>query len=90
MHSRQIRILFVEDVEVDMELAIRELLKERLKFTAIRVDTRAEFIKQLADFNPDLIISDYAIPGFDGMEALKIALEKAPGIPVILFTGSIN
>ncbi len=90
MKSDSIRILFVEDIEVDMELALRELQKENFNITWIRVETREDFLHQLLHFDPDIIISDYSMPTFDGLEALKITLAHAPGIPVILFTGSIN
>ena len=85
-----IRILFVEDLPSDTELAERVLQKEGLHFSSIRVDTEKEFIKALEEFQPDLIISDYSMPGFDGMKALKISLKKDPALPFIILTGSMN
>ena len=41
-------------------------------------------------FQPDLIISDYSLPSFDGMQALKITKEFYPTVPFILYTGSMN
>ncbi|MDD5724359.1 MAG: PAS domain S-box protein, partial [Syntrophales bacterium] len=85
-----LRILFVEDLPSDAELAERELRKEGLLFTAMRVETENGFLKALKDFHPDLIISDYAMPEFDGMQALKLSLEYDANLPFILLTGSMN
>ncbi|MDP2217506.1 MAG: PAS domain-containing protein [Methanolobus sp.] len=88
--NNQLRILFVEDMPSDMELAERELTKNGISFVSIRVETRDEFIKNLDSFKPDLVISDYSLPSFDGMQALKLLLEHDGTIPFIVFTGSMN
>lgn len=90
MSSDEIRILFVEDVPADMELAEIELLKEGIRFQAVRVDTRLDFIEQLDVFQPDIILTDYVMPSFDGMEVISLTLSLKPQIPVIVVTGSIN
>ena len=84
------RILFVEDVPADAEIASRELQKGGIQFKSVRVDTKEEFLKALEEFRPDIIISDYTMPGFDGMQALILAKEYEAGIPFIMLTGSIN
>jgi len=55
MKAESIRILFVEDVSTDMELAIRELKKENVKFASVRVESQKEFVEQLEGFRPDII-----------------------------------
>jgi PAS domain S-box-containing protein len=85
-----IHILFVEDTIHDMELAIRELKRENLDFVSKRVETEKDLILELTYFKPELIISDYSMPNFDGMIALNIVNRTNPEIPVIIFTGSIN
>src|SRR4030042_6042973 len=85
-----LKILFVEDLPADADLEVLELRKEGLRFEYIRVDTRDEFIKALNEFRPDIIISDYMMPSYNGMRALIDAREFDPLIPFILFTGSIN
>jgi PAS domain S-box len=85
-----LRILFVEDVPSDTELAERILRKDGLVFSSIRVETADEFLKQLDEFRPDIIISDYSLPVFDGMHALKLLLDYDKNIPFIVFTGSLN
>jgi len=76
-----IRILFVEDVPSDAEIAARELQKGGIQFTSARVDTKETFLKALEEFQPDIIISDYSMPEFDGMKALELAKEYGAAIP---------
>jgi two-component system, cell cycle sensor histidine kinase and response regulator CckA len=90
MSESLLRILHVEDVPADAELAERELRRADFVFETLRVETRKTFLAALADFRPDLILSDYRLPGFDGMEALSLAREHAPDVPVIITTGSVN
>ena len=85
-----LRILFVEDVPSDFELAERELKNAKIQFTSLRVETRGAFLNALKEFKPDLIISDYALPEFDGMQALNLAQEFSPLVPFIVMTGSMN
>ncbi len=73
-----------------MELAVRELRKSNLNFTYKRAETSEEFLELLEKFKPDIVISDYMLPQFNGKEALRIVLENYPSLPFILFTGSIN
>jgi DNA-binding NtrC family response regulator len=85
-----LKILFVDDLPTDTDLAVWELKKSGIPFKAIRVDTKAAFLKALWEFNPDIVISDYALPEFDGMQALKSALEYNSFLPYIILTGSMN
>jgi len=54
------------------------------------VDTERDFIEKLRGFSPDLVISDYLMPGFDGMRVIELVLKNAPELPVIILTGSMN
>ncbi len=90
MPSTRIRILHVEDVAADAELAERKLRQAGFDFDIHRVETRDAFLAALADFAPDLILSDYRLPEFDGMQALLLAKEHAPDVPVVITTGSVN
>jgi CheY-like chemotaxis protein len=85
-----LKILFVEDVPSDVDLAVLELRKEKIKFEYTTVCSRIDLIKALKEFNPDLIISDYMMPAFNGLQALKESKAFNPGIPFILYTGSVN
>ncbi len=88
--THTIRILLAEDLPTDVELAKRELRKGGIDFTCKVVDTEAEFRKELDEFNPDIVISDYSMPTFDGMTALKITREKTRHLPFVVLTGSMN
>jgi PAS domain S-box-containing protein len=85
-----LKILMVEDVSSDAELIKREIKKSNIQFIELIVETKDAYIKALQEYNPDLIISDYSLPSFDGMQALILRNDLAPLIPFILVTGSIN
>jgi DNA-binding NtrC family response regulator len=84
------RILILEDDPADAELAQRLLTGAGLDFTAVVVDTRTSFVEQLAAFRPQLILSDFALPGFSGEMALTIAQEQCPHIPFIIWSGVLG
>src|SRR5690348_11570743 len=90
MPAEPLRILILEDVPMDAELVEYELGRASIPFEARRVDTREEFLGALDDFRPDLILSDYTLPRFDGMASLSLARERAPAIPFLIVPGSVN
>lgn len=77
-------------MQTDAELAMREIRKSVQHSEFQRVETEAAFLDALETFNPDLILSDYQLPRFTGMQALKLAAQQAPQTPLIIYTGSIN
>jgi CheY-like chemotaxis protein len=88
--GRVVRILILEDEALGADLAQRLLVRAALSFTALVVGTRASFIEQLAAFRPEIILSDYRLPGFSGHEAFKIAQEDYPDIPFIFWSGVLG
>jgi PAS domain S-box-containing protein len=84
------KILFVEDLPLDAELAERLLRKDGLDFESLRVDTQDAFLDALEGFRPDVIVSDYSMPSFDGMNALFLARQHDPLLPFVVLTGTIN
>jgi two-component system cell cycle sensor histidine kinase/response regulator CckA len=86
----ELRILLLEDSPQDAEFVKRELRREGMSFIARRVDSRESFVIQLAEFRPDLIISDYLLPSFDGLTALLLTRERFPDLPFILVSGYIG
>jgi PAS domain S-box-containing protein len=92
MHNMagKLKILFVEDVLTDAELIWREIESNKISFSKLLVDNKKDYQESLITFEPDLIISDYTLPHFNGMDALLLRNDKTPFIPFILITGSIN
>jgi DNA-binding NtrC family response regulator len=88
--GRKARILIVEDEPWDAELAQRLLTGAGLGFTAVVVETRAAFVEQLTAFRPDVILSDFNLPGFSGESALEIVQEQCPQIPFIFWSGVLG
>jgi PAS domain S-box-containing protein len=88
--SDKLRILIVEDVPTDAELMEYELQKADLAFFSKRVETKEDYIAALSTFLPDVILSDYSLPAFDGITALQLKLEEAPDIPFIFVTGALG
>lgn len=88
--DHQLRILLVEDNAPHAELVEHFLRSSGLQFLLTRVDTRENFVAQLDRSPPDMILSDYALPAFDGYAALAIAREKVPNVPFIFVTGTMG
>src|SRR5262249_39328169 len=77
-----------EDSEPHAELVEHFLRESGLSFRLTRVETREAFIEEIDQRPPDMILSDYSLPAFDGYAALAIAKEKGPNIPFIFVTGT--
>ena len=80
----------LEDSATDAGLIQHALNAGGVAFTARQVDTRAAFIRALDSSPPDLILSDFALPAFDGYSALIIAQAKCPDVPFIFVTGTLG
>src|SRR5574338_555537 len=85
-----LRILLVEDVPTDAELALIELQRAGISCTTRRVQSEAAFIEMLDQFRPDLILSDFTLPAFDGLSALDIARRNTPDTPFIFVSGTLG
>jgi len=88
--DKELRILMLEDVPTDAELMERALRKGNISFISKRVDTKENFLGGLNDFSPDLILSDFNLPAFNGLEALAIVTKEFPDVPFILVTGALG
>ncbi len=86
----RIRVLVVEDNLADAELALRELKRANIQIDARRVETFADYRRELDSFSPHVILCDYSMPKFNGMEALRIAKQSYPHIPFIFVSGTIG
>ncbi len=90
MTPKHLRILILEDLPTDAELMERELKRGGIEFDSVRVETEDDFLAALDEFRPELILSDFRLPTFDGLSALRIAKARVPLIPFIVVTGSMN
>ncbi|HVJ11200.1 MAG TPA: diguanylate cyclase, partial [Burkholderiales bacterium] len=84
------RVLLTEDVVADAELEVRELKRAGMQFKHRVVDSEETFTRALEEFAPDVILSDFSMPGFDGMAALALARELSPDTPFIFVSGTIG
>ena len=85
-----LRVLLIEDVPADAELEMHELRRAGLRVTPLIVETEQAFAQALRQFEPDVILSDFSMPGFDGMAALALARELSPEVPFVFVSGTIG
>src|ERR1700704_2180457 len=85
-----LRILSIEDDPKDAKL-IQDLLEtEGIACEVTRVDTQAALLASLERGGIDLILSDYTLPSFDGISALKFAMKACPDVPFIFVSGTLG
>jgi CheY-like chemotaxis protein len=87
---RPLQILSLEDDPQDAELIQALLEPEEFDFVLTRASTRAGFVDALDRGELDLILADYTLPSFDGLSALKMALERCPDVPFIFVSGTLG
>lgn len=87
--AEPLHVLLVEDTPSDAELIVRELRRTGFEPHWQRVETAEDYCAKLG---PDLqiILSDYAMPKFDGLSALKLLQERELDIPFIIVSGTIG
>jgi PAS domain S-box-containing protein len=88
--NKQLRILLLEDQAEDAELALRELRRDGIDHVALRVANEADFLTQLRQFNPDLVLADHGLPAYDCLAALQIARKECPEAPFIFLSGTLH
>ena len=88
--DKNIRILILEDRATDADLMEFELMEAGLAFTAKRAMNEKEFLRELGEFSPDVVISDYDLPQYTGSLALVASRESCPEVPFILVTGALD
>ena len=74
----------------DADLIQRELRRAKVEFSAVVVETREELCRELDERPPELILSDYNLPSFTGLDALELVRSRYPSIPLIIVTGSLD
>lgn len=90
MSKTPLQVLFIEDSIVDVELTIIELERDSFEVFWYQVDTEPGLRDALGDRSPEIVISDYSMPSFDGISALRIVREVNPDLPFIFLSGTIG
>ena len=88
--QQPLHILSLEDDPHDTELIQGLLETEGIACELTRVDTQADFLASLQQGGIDLILADYTLPSFDGLSALKLAMNLCPDVPFIFVTGTLG
>jgi CheY-like chemotaxis protein len=85
-----LRILLLEDSLLDTELIQELLTASGIDYELRRVETRSDFLRALEQDTFDLILSDYSLPSFDGISALKLAQANCPDVPFIFVSATLG
>jgi signal transduction histidine kinase len=88
--ERPLRVLHLEDSEPDHALAVLHLLRAGLAPEVLRVDSEADFRRALDTQDWDVVLSDFNLPGFDGLRAQQILKDSGQELPFILVSGEIG
>ena len=88
--DRQLQLLLAEDNADDVELCIRALKKVGLSFRYDLVNTLAAFAERLSTQHYDVVLADYNLGGWTGMDALDVVQKEHPDIPFLLLTGALG
>ena len=88
--GKTLRLLIADDDPADLELCLLSLRKAGIPFEAVSVSTREEFAAKLEHGEFDLVLSDYRMKGWTGMDALAAVIETHPETPFILLTGTLG
>lgn len=85
-----VRVLLVEDSPVDAELIIHTLGRGGYEPSSERVDTEEGMREALYSRQWDIVLADYSMPGWSGLDALELFKKEGPDIPFILVSGTIG
>ncbi|MEM6764270.1 MAG: response regulator [Bacteroidota bacterium] len=88
--AAQIKLLIVEDNLDDRMMIRRELIKNRLEFDIRVCEDREAFVLLLEKFDPHVVLSDYVLPDWSGLEAYLLCQEVKPQVPFIFVSGAVE
>jgi CheY-like chemotaxis protein len=88
--ANPLRILIAEDNPAELKLTIRELTKSGLDVKIDMVIRRTAFAEKLRSHTVDIVLSDYRMPGWTGMDAFSEIVKSGQDIPLILVTGTLG
>ena len=84
------KILFLEDNLDDVELMEHELRNAKINFTSTQVSRKKDILSRVKEFEPNIILVDYTLPSFNGIEAFRMIRQERKYIPFILVTGALS
>ncbi len=87
--AKPIKLLLVEDSPDDADLLLAELRRAGFAPEWKRVDTEPDYLAEIEN-RPDVILSDYSMPQFSGLQAVKLLRERGLDIPFILISGTVG
>ncbi|MGZ3861754.1 MAG: histidine kinase [Bacteroidia bacterium] len=87
---QQYRIIHIEDSPADIELVKRVLKKSGLQFEYCVVADNEQFVQQILNFTPNVILCDHTLPSFDSIRAFETYTEMNLEVAFILVTGSVS
>jgi two-component system, NtrC family, sensor kinase len=88
--NRELRVLILDDSEADAELIKRELTKSALALVSRWADSKEAFFREFDEFRPDLILCDYTIPSYSGLEALEFVRRRDQELAFIFVSGTVG
>lgn len=88
--SRSLRILLLEDSALDAELVTEALYSAGLSVSMERVVLEEDFSRALSDSEWDLVLADYILPGFNGLNALALVRGQRPELPFVFVSGALG
>ena len=88
--SSKMKVLHLEDAPLDAELLDLSLRRTGIDWDILRVDTRDDFVAALDRGGFDVIVSDFRLPAYDGLQALQEASTRRPEVPFVFFTGNLG
>ncbi|TAK81871.1 MAG: response regulator, partial [Aquabacterium sp.] len=86
---RVVRLLHLEDSELDHLLMLAHLQRGGIEAQAVRIESERELLEALLE-DWDVVISDYSLPGFSGLTALEMIKASGKMLPFILVSGEIG
>lgn len=90
MPEQKLNVLYLEDNISDAELIVSKLKSEGFHFDLKLVSDEKTYTENINSGSFDLILSDYNLPSYNGMTALKLARQKCPQVPFICVSGAIG
>ncbi|MFZ3214617.1 MAG: response regulator [Candidatus Acidiferrales bacterium] len=88
--KKPLRILIAEDNRDDLELTVRELKKSGMDLEIDAVSSREAFAEKIRKHSVEIVLSDFRMVGWTGMDAFSEIVKSAQDIPLILVTGTLG